>query len=142
MVNFLLDTNVLSEVQRPRPDQQVLSWLDQVDEARTYLSVITVGEIARGVEQLDDGKRKTALRQWLDADLAARFGDRLLPIDRETALIWGGVMAGARAAGKGLGVMDAWIAACALRHGLTLVTRNTKDFVGLDVELLDPWIAP
>jgi toxin FitB len=132
---------VLSEPQRPRPDPQVMAWLDQVDEDRTYLSVITVGEIARGVELLDDGKRKAALRHWLDADLPARFGARLLPIDRETALVWGGVMAGARAAGKGLGVMDAWIGASALRHGLTLVTRNTKDFSGLDVELLDPWTA-
>lgn len=140
-MNYLLDTNVLSEVQRPRPDQQVLAWLDQVDEDRTYLSVITLGEIARGVEQLDDGKRKVALRRWLDADLPIRFGDRLLSIDRETALIWGGVMAGARAAGRGLGVMDGWIAASALRHGLTIVTRNTRDFTGLDVELLDPWSA-
>jgi len=140
-VNYLLDTNVLSEPQRPQPDQQVMAWLDQVDEDRTYLSVITVGEIARGVELLDEGKRKTALRHWLDADLPARFGSRLLPIDRETALIWGGVMAGARSAGKGLGVMDAWIAASALRHRLTLVTRNTRDFVGLDVDLLDPWIV-
>ena len=64
-MNYLLDTNVLSEVQRPRPDQQVLAWLDQVDEDRTYLSVITVGEIARGVEQLDDGKRKAALRHCI-----------------------------------------------------------------------------
>ena len=140
-MSFLLDTNVLSEIRRPQPDLQVLAWLDQVDEDRTYLSVITVGEIARGVEQLDDGKRKAALRHWLDADLPVRFGDRLLPIDRETALVWGGVMAGARAAGRGLGVMDGWIAACALRHGLTIVTRNTKDFTGLDVDLLDPWSA-
>lgn len=142
MVNYLLDTNVLSEPQRPRPDQQVMAWLDQVDEDRTYLSVITVGEIARGVELLDDGKRKTALRRWLDTDLPARFGTRLLPIDRETALVWGGVMATAKAAGRGLGVMDAWIAASALRYGLTLVTRNIKDFDGLDVALLDPWITP
>jgi predicted nucleic acid-binding protein len=140
-VTYLLDTNVLSEVQRPRPDGHVLAWLDQVDEDRTFLSVVTVGEIARGGEQLEDGRRKATLRQWLDVDLAARFGSRLLPIDRETALAWGSLMAGARAAGRGLGVMDAWIAACALRHGLTLVTRNTRDFVGLEVDLLDPWTA-
>jgi hypothetical protein len=140
-VNYLLDTNVLSEPQRPRPDQQVMAWLDQVDEDRAFLSVITVGEIARGVELLADGRRKLALRHWLDADLPARFGTRLLPIDRETALIWGGLMAGAKASGRGLGTMDAWIAASALRHGLTLVTRNTKDFAGLGVELRDPWTA-
>ena len=140
-MNFLLDTNVLSEVQRPRPDQQVLSWLDQVDEDRTYLSVITVGEIARGVEQLDDGKRKAALRHWLDADLPIRFGEEAVAIDRDTALVWGGVMAGAKAAGRELGSRMDGFAACAIRHGLTLVTRNTKDFAGLDVDLLDPWTA-
>jgi len=140
-VNYLLDTNVLSEVQRPQPDERVLAWLDQVDEDRTFLSVITVGEIARGVEQLDDGKRKAALRQWLDVDLPARFGGRLLQIDRETALVWGELMARAKARGRGLGVMDAWIAAAALRHELTLVTRNTKDFVSIGLKLLDPWIS-
>lgn len=140
-MSYLLDTNVLSEVQRPRPDPRVLAWLDEVDEDRTYLSVITVGEIARGVGQLEGGKRKQALRVWLEVDLAARFGGRLLPIDRETAMLWGSLMAGAKLRGRGLGVMDAWIAACALRHQLTVVTRNTRDFADLDVELLDPWIT-
>ena len=140
-MSFLLDTNVLSEVQRPRPDPRVLAWLDEVDEDRTYLSVITVGEIARGVGQLEDGKRKHALRVWLEVDLAARFGGRLLPIDRETAMLWGSLMAGAKMRGRGLSVMDAWIAACALRHQLTVVTRNTRDFADLDVDLLDPWIT-
>ena len=140
-MSYLLDTNVLSEVQRPRPEARVLAWLDQVDEDRTYLSVVTVGEIARGVEQLEDRRRKAALRQWLDVDLTARFGVRLLPIDRETAMLWGSLMAGAKARGRGPGVVDAWIAACALRHGLTVVTRNTRDFVELGVELLDPWTS-
>lgn len=138
-MNYLLDTNVLSEVQRPKPDANVLAWLDQVDEDRTYLSVISVGEIARGVAQLDEGKRKAALQQWLDFDLPARFGNRLLPVDRETASIWGQLMAEAKRAGRGLPVMDGWIAASAVRHGLTLVTRNTRDFAGVDIELLDPW---
>ena len=138
-MSFLLDTNVLSEVQRPQPDARVLAWLDQVDEDRTFLSVATVAEIARGVGQLEAGRRRSALQLWLDVELADRFGSRLLPIDRETALVWGELMAGARRAGRGLSVMDAWIAATALRHNLSLVTRNAKDFAGLGVELLDPW---
>jgi toxin FitB len=138
-VNYLLDTNVLSEVQRPRPDAQVLAWLDQVDEDRTFLSVASVGKIAKGVAQLEEGRRKSALQQWLDVDLGARFGNRLLAIDRETALAWGGLMAAAKREGRGLSVMDAWIAAVALRHELTLVTRNTRDFAGIELELLDPW---
>lgn len=140
-MNYLLDTNVLSEVQRPKPDAKVLAWLDQVDEDRTYLSVVSVGEIARGVAQLEDGRRKLALQRWLDVDLPARFGSRLLPVDRETALAWGQLMAEARRAGRGLPVMDGWIAASAVRHGLTIVTRNTRDFAGLDLDLFDPWGA-
>lgn len=138
-MNYLLDTNVLSEVQRPRPDEAVLAWLDQVDEDRTYLSVVSVGEIARGVAQLEDGRRKVALQRWLDIELPARFGSRLLPVDRETAVIWGQLMANARRAGRGLPVMDGWIAASAVRHGLTLVTRNGRDFAGIALDLLDPW---
>jgi len=138
-VNYLLDTNVLSEVQRPLPDRNVLAWLDQVDEDRTFLSVATVGEIARGIAQLDEGKRKSALSHWLELELTARFGSRLLDIDGETATLWGELMAGARRAGRGLGVMDAWIAAAAIRHELVLVTRNEKDFVGLGLDILDPW---
>lgn len=138
-MNYLLDTNVLSEVQRPTPDEHVLAWLDQVDEDRTYLSVVSVGEIARGVAQLEGGRRKVALQRWLDVDLPGRFGSRLLPVDRETALIWGQLMAAAKRAGRGLPVMDGWIAAAAVRHGLTLVTRNTSDFAGLAIDLFDPW---
>lgn len=138
-MNYLLDTNVLSEVQRPKPDPRVLAWLDQIDEDRTHLSVISVGEIARGVAQLDEGKRKVALQRWLEVDLPGRFGNRLLPVDRETALTWGKLMAEAKRAGRGLPVMDGWIAATAARHGVTLVTRNTGDFAGIALELFNPW---
>ena len=138
-MNYLLDTNVLSEVQRPKPDARVLAWLDRVDEDRTYLSVISVGEIARGVAQLEDGRRKASLKEWLEVDLPSRFGGRLLSVDRATALVWGQVMTDARRAGRGLPVMDGWIAATAARHGLTLVTRNTRDFAGITLELLNPW---
>ena len=138
-MNFLLDTNVLSEVRRPQPDRRVLEWLDQVDEDRVYLSVISIAEIARGVALLDDGRRKTDLAQWLEHELPTRFDGRLLQVDAPVALIWGKLLAEAKRAGSGLSVMDGWIAATALAKDLTLVTRNTKDFLQSGVLLLDPW---
>ena len=138
-MNFLLDTNVLSEVRRPVPDARVLAWLDQVDEDRVYLSVISIAEIARGVALLEDGRRKAELALWLEHDLPHRFGSRILDVDSLTALTWGRMLAEAKQAGRGLSVMDGWIAASANRHALTLVTRNIRDFAQLDLELFDPW---
>lgn len=138
-MNYLLDTNVLSEVRKPHPDRQVLEWLDQVDEDRTHLSVITLGEIARGVALLDDGRRKTALAEWLAEDLPARFSGRVIPVDLKISLTWGRLMADAKTRGISLPTMDGWIAATAVVHDLTLVTRNTKDFRGTSLQLLDPW---
>lgn len=138
-MSFLLDTNVLSEVRRPQPDQRVLTWLDQVDEDRTYLSVITIAEIARGVALMDEGRRRTELAHWLELDLPARFGERILPVDARIALIWGNLLASTRKEGIGLSVMDGWIAATAIALQLVLVTRNTKDFQNLPLTLLDPW---
>ena len=138
-MNFLLDTNVLSEVRRPQPDRRVLEWLDQVDEDRVYLSVISIAEIARGVALLDKGKRKTDLAQWLEHDLPARFEGRILQVDAPAALIWGKLLADAKRVGFGLSVMDGWIAAIALSKNLTLVTRNTRDFLQSGVLQLEPW---
>ena len=138
-MNYLLDTNVLSEVRRPQPDRAVLAWLDQVDEDRVYLSVISIAEIARGVALLDEGKRKTDLAQWLEHELPARFEGRILQVDAPAALIWGKLLADAKRGGSGLSVMDGWIAAIALAKSLTLVTRNTKDFLQTGVPLFDPW---
>lgn len=139
-MNYLLDTNVISEVRRPQPEARVLDWLEVVPEDELFLSVVTVAELARGIAQMDDGKRRRALAAWLDQDLPLRFGRRLLTIEGETALIWGRLMAESRAEGRALSVMDGWIAATALQHGLVLATRNTKDFQGLGVALLDPWL--
>ena len=140
-MNYLLDTNVLSEVRRPQPDRAVLAWLEQVDEDRVYLSVISIAEIARGVALLDEGKRKTDLAQWLEHELPARFEGRILQVDAPAALTWGKLLADAKRAGSGLSVMDGWIAAIALSKNLTLVTRNTKDFLQSGVLQLDPWAA-
>lgn len=138
-MTYLLDTNVISEVRRPQPDVDVLAWLDLVDEELLYLSVITVGELARGVALLPDGKRKAALAEWLGTDLQLRFGHRLLSIDGEAAFIWGRLMADATREGRALSVMDGWIAAIALRHHLIIATRNVRDFENLGLEIFNPW---
>lgn len=139
-MNFLLDTNVLSEVRRPQPDPNVLSWLDQVDEDRVSLSVISIAEIARGVALLERGKRKTELAHWLEHELPARFDGRVIAVDLPAALAWGRLLAETKRAGIALSVMDGWIAAIAESRGLTLVTRNTKDFENLGIALLNPWL--
>lgn len=138
-MNYLLDTNVLSEVQRPRPEAAVLSWLDQVDEERVYLSVITVAELARGVALLPEGRRKSDLANWLETDLLERFAHRLLDADSQSAVLWGRLMSDAKRAGRHLSAMDGWIAAIALRHGLCLVTRNVRDFQSLGLQIHNPW---
>lgn len=138
-MTYLLDTNVLSEVRRPQPDARVLAWLDQVDEELVFLSVVTLAELARGISLLAEGKRKSALADWLDAELRPRFGARLLSLDETTALLWGRLSAEAQQSGRHLSVMDGWIAATAMQHGLALVTRNIKDFKDMGIQLLDPW---
>jgi len=140
-VNLLLDTNVLSEVQRPAPDLKVLGWLDAVDEDRTFISVASIAELRRGIGLMDEGRRRNALAAWLANDLPARFAARLLPIDHAVAERWGDLMAQSRRNGVALSVMDGFFAATALANNLTLVTRNVKDFAAFGVPLFNPWGA-
>ncbi|WP_298245395.1 type II toxin-antitoxin system VapC family toxin [uncultured Bradyrhizobium sp.] len=138
-MNLLLDTNVLSEVQRPTPSPQVLAWLHTIDEDRAFISVASIAELRRGIALLEDGRRRTALAAWLAHDLPARFAERVLPIDPAVAEHWGDLMAQSRRSGIALSVMDGFFAATALAHGLTLVTRNVKDFAACGVTLFNPW---
>jgi predicted nucleic acid-binding protein len=138
-LNLLLDTNVLSEVRRPKPDARVLAWLHAIDEDRVFISVGSIAEIRRGVALMSRGRRRAALADWLAHDLPARFGGRILPIDFATAERWGDLMAESKQRGAALSVMDAFFAAAALVHGLTLATRNIKDFAPFGVALLNPW---
>jgi toxin FitB len=140
-VNLLLDTNVLSEVQRPAPDLKVLGWLDAVDEDRTFISVASIAELRRGIALMDEGRRRNALAAWLADDLPARFAARLLPIDHAVAERWGDLMAQSRRSGVALSVMDGFFAATALANNLTFVTRNVKDFAAFGVPLFNPWGA-
>jgi toxin FitB len=138
-VNLLLDTNVLSEVQRPAPNLKVLGWLDAVDEDRVFISVASIAELRRGIALMEDGRRRAALVAWLANDLSARFAERILPIDHAVAEHWGDLMAQSRRSGVALSVMDGFFAATALAKALTLVTRNVKDFMSIGVPLFNPW---
>lgn len=132
----LLDTNILSEIRKPRPNAAVLAWFDAQEADDLYVSVLTLGEIREGVDRLAarDEARGRTLGRWL-ADLSVLYADRILPVDQAVAEEWGRLRA---AAARTLPVIDALLAATARVHGLTLVTRNDKDFRGLDVPVLNP----
>ena len=111
------------------------------DESLLFLSVLTLGEIRKGVAALPQGRRRTHLESWLEVELRARFADRILPIDSAVADRWGLLAARAKRQGKALSTIDGLLAATAIHHGLTVVSRNTADFVNLDVPVLNPWEA-
>ncbi|RYD96896.1 MAG: type II toxin-antitoxin system VapC family toxin [Sphingomonadales bacterium] len=138
-MSFLLDTNVISEGAKLAPDHGVLDWLSSVDEQQLWLSVISLAELRYGVERLDAGRRKLALDQWLSDHLPARFGDRLLPADMGTADHWSRIVARSQSLGRPIGAMDAWLAATAVQHELTLITRNVADFQATGIRLFNPW---
>lgn len=138
-MTYLLDTNVVSEWVRPRPDPNVVAWLADLDEDRVFLSVITLAELRHGIEILAQGRRRDHLLAWASDELPIRFEDRVLDIDRRVAEAWGGVMARARRAGVSLGTMDGFLAATAVVHDLAIVTRDVKDFERLDIALFNPW---
>lgn len=138
-MNFLLDTNIVSEWTKPRPDTGVVAWLAEADEDRIFISVITVAELRHGIERLPAGARRQRLDAWLTEQVPLRFEERLLAVDAETANVWGRVMAQGQAVGRPPGTMDAFIAATVLRYNMTLVTRNVSDFEPLGVRLINPW---
>ncbi len=138
-MNFLLDTNAISEWVKPRPDPGIAAWLDEVDEDRTYLSVITLGELRKGVERLAVGRRRDRLDQWLTSELPERFGERMLAFDAAVADQWGRLLAQAENIGRPVGGIDALIAATAKVHGLQVVTRNVGHFRHTGVDVISPW---
>jgi predicted nucleic acid-binding protein len=139
MSGFLLDTNCISELICPKPEQRVLDWMDAADESLLYLSVLTMGEIRKGLAGLTQSRRRTQLETWLEVDLRARFAGRILPIDGPVADRWGQLAGDAKCQGKTLAVIDGLLAASALQHNLTVVSRNTSDFVSTRVCVLNPW---
>jgi predicted nucleic acid-binding protein len=138
-VTFLLDTNVVSEFMKPKPDQKVLHWLENADEDITFMSVISLAELRLGIDLLDAGRRKSALHSWLSEHLPERFAGRIIAIDSVIADHWGRLSAAARRQGISLQVMDGFIAATAAAHSHVVVTRNVRDFQRLDVAVVNPW---
>ncbi len=135
-MSYLIDTNVLSELRRKSPDPGVVTWFSQRPPATLHLSVLTLGEIRKGIEGVRDEVRKQSLIDWLETDLPTFFTGRILDVDGAVADRWGRLVA---AAGRPLPTIDSLLAATALEHDLVLVTRNTKDFAGLPVEAFNPW---
>ena len=138
-MNFLLDTNVVSEWVKPRPNGGVVSWLAEADEDRVFISVVTLAELRYGVELMATGNRRRRLEEWLEGELPLRFEGRVLSVDKAVADAWGQVVARREAAGRPIGAMDAVIAATVKVHGLTLITRNASDFEPSVKAIVNPW---
>jgi predicted nucleic acid-binding protein len=137
-VNFLLDTNAVSEWVKPRPNPGLIGWSESADEDRIFLSVVSLAELRYGVERMAPGRRRSRLEQWLQHELPLRFEGRILPVDANVAEAWGRTVSRSEAAGRPIGAMDALLAATAETHQLTLVTRNVSHFPLLKT-VLNPW---
>lgn len=138
-MKYLLDTCVISEIFKPQPDENVLSWVQNKNENSLYLSVLTFGEIEKGIEKALDSARKRKLQLWVEQDLKQRFENRIIPIDLEVSARWGAIQGQAELAGKSMPVIDGLIAVSGLVHNCIVVTRNIADMAQSAVELLNPW---
>jgi predicted nucleic acid-binding protein len=141
MSGFLLDTNVLSELSRMRPDPRVARWLQDANDDELYLSVISIGEICKGLTVHPEEHRRASLKEWLDSTLRPWFAGRILPISEAISERWGILEGQCQLKGLTLNVPDGLIAATALEHNLIVVTRNVRDFAGLGVTVFNPWSA-
>jgi predicted nucleic acid-binding protein len=135
-LSYLLDTNVLSELRRREPDANVVKWLERRPATTLYLSVLTLGELRKGIDLLPESPRKRALLDWLEVELPGFFSGRVLRIDARVADRWGHLVA---LVGRPVPAIDSLLAATALTHDLTLVTRNLRDFQGPGLAIIDPW---
>ena len=135
-MSYLLDTNVISELVKPKPDKNVLKWFSHVPDDALYLSVLTLGEIRKGVERISNSSRREKLRLWLEHDLRGWFGPRILPVGPDVADRWGRLLANV---GRPVPSIDSLLAATALHHELRLVSRNVKDFDYAGVDVINPW---
>ena len=135
-MKYLIDTNVLSEIRRKSPDVNVVQWINSRPSTSLFLSVLTLGELRKGIDSLSDSKRRLKLLDWLETDLPLFFTGRILSIDEGVADHWGQLMA---AAGRPIPAIDSLLGATAAYHGLTMVTRNSKDFKNLGLNVFNPW---
>ena len=135
-MSYLFDTNIVSETVRRNPNKAVIAWLDQIPGEALYVSVLTLGEIRKGIEGLTDRKRREKLRLWLEHELPAWFEGRVLPVDLAVADRWGRLLA---EIGRPVPTIDSLLAATALYHELRLVTRNSGDFEYPGLEVINPF---
>ena len=138
-MKYLLDTCVISELIKKNPSQKVVKWISKIEESNLFISVLTVGEIHKGVEKIPASKKKEQLYKWVNYDLKERFKDRIIAFDLLTATAWGKVQAQSELVGKAMPAIDGQIAATGISYDLTVVTRNTRDMEISGVSLLNPW---
>ena len=138
-MNYLLDTNVISELISKQPNKKVVEWIDRLDPDTIYLSVITIGELRKGIEKLPPSKRRDTVKEWLEGDLLLRFQGRILEITIEVMLIWGELTGRLEKQGRPITAIDSLIAATALGGNCHLVTRNEHDFQRVGVAIINPW---
>ena len=139
MNGYLLDTNIISEIVKPRPEPKVTSWVDAAEESTLFLSVLTLGEVRKGIASLRDSPKRVELAHWLERSLVLRFSGRILPVDEHIADRWGRIAGAAAARKTPMPVIDGLLAATALQHDLTLVTRDTQGTAGSGVLTFNPW---
>ncbi|RPH99323.1 MAG: type II toxin-antitoxin system VapC family toxin [Calditrichaeota bacterium] len=139
-MNYLLDTCVVSELLKKEPDKNVQNWISEMDETSLYLSVLTFGEIHKGIEKLPESRKKDQLHKWVNSDLRERFNNRILNFDLTMATKWGELQGKAELAGKAMSLIDGLIAATGIVNDLIVVTRNTKDMEQSGVSLFNPWL--
>ena len=138
-MKYLLDTCVILEILRPSPSSRVTQWIKQEDENNFFISVLTIGEIHKGIEKLDESRKKEKLHNWVDNDLKERFRTRIIDIDLQTAMTWGKIQRMAERVGMPMPAIDSLIAATGITHHLTVVTRNITDMKASGAALLNPW---
>ena len=138
-MKFLLDTCVFSEFIRKKPCSHLMHWMSTKDEAELYLSVLTLGELQQGISKLVDSKRKLALQRWLDDDVTKRFDNKIISINKDIVDRWGRLRGAGMKQGKNFPVIDSLLAATAITHGMTIVTRNVDDLKATGVTIRNPW---
>jgi predicted nucleic acid-binding protein len=140
-MNYLLDTCVLSELLKRRPERSVTEWISSVPEYNLFLSILTLGEIYKGIAKLYPGEKKEKLVEWVEHDLKTRFEGRVVNLNEEILKIWGDITGEAERHGKKWPVLDSLLASTALANQMVFVTRNTHHVEELGVKVLDPWEA-
>jgi len=139
-MKYLLDTCVVSELIKKNPNKQVVKWISGTTETNLFISVLTIGELHKGIEKLPESRKKEKLHKWVNCDLKERFKNRIFNFDLQTATIWGKIQARSESAGKAMPAIDGMIAATGIANDLIIVTRNTSDTKISGASLLDPWL--